>query len=65
MLWFKVMHLHVTLKNGGHDIIDFNFQLECVKNKTKTHAPGKLTRHIGQSICEGDSTVYKGPAIHT
>lgn len=56
MLRFKAMHLDVTLKKSGHDIINSDFNLRVLKKKKKQanekHAPRKSTRHIGECICE-------------
>lgn len=54
MLWFKVMHLDVTLKKGGRDIINSDFNLRVFKKKqaNEKHAPRKSTGHIGECICE-------------
>lgn len=35
MLLFKAMHLDVTLKKSGHDIINSDFNLRVLKKKNK------------------------------
>lgn len=53
MLLFKAMHLDVTLKKSGHDIINSDFNLRVLKKQAnEKHAPRKSTRHIGECICE-------------